>query len=564
MKRFVQTFITLLIIAGIYLVWASFKPATVVLPVKAPLNATDIFDNHLFLTGIASASSLQTPSYTIKSLILPHHQIAAPLIATGVRLASLTQNPKVILLFGPNHLDTGPCEVQSSTNSWNTPFGQVDNDPALINDLVQKGLVCLNDTLIQEEHSISVPISYLKYYFPNSRVIILSLKNKLDNQKIIQLAEQINSHAEISLVVASIDFAHGVDSPTAQRNSDLIKAAIENDDEKNIQDLSSQFIDSPSSLLLLLNINRLRALKESHFLMQTDATEYLTIEPKLTTGYQLVAFAKETPSTDINLFFTGDVMLGRSIHSFYKKQIDPFWPFSPSIVKALTDADLSIINLESPFAENCTPTDSGMKFCAESSQIESLIHSGIDIANLANNHIGNQGLTGIQFTTNLLEKNNFGVIGLQKPFFKTVKNQKIAFVSFNDIPPFEPGVSKLSESFLVDQINQATASAKIVIAIFHWGVEYQSKPSSRQVRFAHLAIDSGASAVIGHHPHWVQSSETYKGKPIFYSLGNFIFDQFWSANTKKGLTVRLTISPFGKITTKEIPISISTTGEPSF
>ena len=78
-----------------------------------------------------------------------------------------------------------------------------------------------------------------------------------------------------------------------------------------------------------------------------------------------------------------------------------------------------------------------------------------------------------------------------------------------------------------------------MIVSIHWGVEYEQSPTERQEMFAHLAVDSGASVVLGHHPHVVQPVEEYKDGYVFYSLGNFVFDQMWSEETRNGLIARI-------------------------
>ena len=76
----------------------------------------------------------------------------------------------------------------------------------------------------------------------------------------------------------------------------------------------------------------------------------------------------------------------------------------------------------------------------------------------------------------------------------------------------------------------------------HAGIEYTRAPNQAQMTFAHMAIDDGADMVIGAHPHWVQPIEKYKGKYIFYSLGNFVFDQDFSTDTMQGLALKIQIS----------------------
>ena len=78
------------------------------------------------------------------------------------------------------------------------------------------------------------------------------------------------------------------------------------------------------------------------------------------------------------------------------------------------------------------------------------------------------------------------------------------------------------------------AGADVVVVMPHWGVEYTAPPYGTQQRLGRAAIDAGADMVIGDHPHWVGAMEVYKGKPIWYSLGNFVFDQTWSIPTRRG------------------------------
>jgi poly-gamma-glutamate synthesis protein (capsule biosynthesis protein) len=105
---------------------------------------------------------------------------------------------------------------------------------------------------------------------------------------------------------------------------------------------------------------------------------------------------------------------------------------------------------------------------------------------------------------------------------------------------------------LVCDANNSPQVSKDVIALkpkvdflivsMHMGIEYTRTPTQAQKNFAHNAVDSGADFVVGAHPHWVQTPEQYQGKWIFYSLGNFVFDQMWSTETREGLTIKLSLS----------------------
>lgn len=276
---------------------------------------------------------------------------------------------------------------------------------------------------------------------------------------------------------------------------------------------------------------------------------------------------------NIVLVAAGDVMLGRSINYKSVTSNNFTWYFDKT-AEVFRSADIALINLESPLVENCPLTNEGMKFCADIRNIEGLKFAGIDIAGLANNHMFNYGADGIATTKQLLENAGINAIGLSQPVYKKIKGTRFAFLAYNDTgaggpeiaTPFTPGELRLTPGVFAafQEIAAAKNQADIVIVSFHWGQEYAAQPSKRQKELAYLAIDSGADVVIGHHPHWVQPIEMYKEKLIAYSLGNFIFDQFWSEKTREGLALRFTFLGKKLINHESLPIKINNSGQPSF
>lgn len=273
---------------------------------------------------------------------------------------------------------------------------------------------------------------------------------------------------------------------------------------------------------------------------------------KIATGTPVVTFIA-----------AGDVMLGRSINYRSAKQNNFVWPFEKT-ASVLSEADIAFINLESPFVENCPLTNAGMIFCSDKKGIGGLIFSGIDIVNIANNHMGNFGADGIKQTRQLLEDNNMSSIGTADGVvFRTVNTIRFGFLGYNDFAS-PAGISQANKEKIATDIAGAKAKADIVVASFHWGEEYTDKPSKRQQELAHLAIDNGADLIIGHHPHWVQPVEKYKDKLTVYSLGNFVFDQGWSQKTKEGIVGKFEFSKTELTNYELLPVLINDFGQPSF
>jgi len=249
----------------------------------------------------------------------------------------------------------------------------------------------------------------------------------------------------------------------------------------------------------------------------------------------LKSFFSPTPcQKEIIIAAVGDIGLGREVNWQIQQHNDPTFPFQKT-AEILKKADLTIGNLEGPLIENCPLTRTGMKFCGDPKNAEGLMFAGLDLINLANNHISNYGSEGINQTIKVLKNHQIDYFDPEKIAFKKINGLTIAFLGFDDI------VRHVNEEKLVQKIQEAKNQASLVILNFHWGTEYQSQPNKRQRYLAHLAIDHGADLIIGHHPHVLQPGEYYQNKLILYSLGNFVFDQMWSQETRLGAIALITI-----------------------
>lgn len=265
----------------------------------------------------------------------------------------------------------------------------------------------------------------------------------------------------------------------------------------------------------------------------------------------------------VTILLTGDVMLGRTVNENTLRSGHPDWPFL-YVKDVMQSADITYINLEGPLIKDCEQTNSGMKFCGDIRNVEGLASAGVDVASVANNHSLNYGPSGLAETLDGLGKSGISQVGAGSlPTVIERKGHKYIFLSFNDIGRFY-GINQADPDSISSQIKKAKELGGLVIVSFHFGNEYESVPTSRQIQFAHLSVDSGADLVIGAHPHWVQTKETYLGKPIYYSLGNFVFDQEWSDGTKNGLVLRLTFRGNKLISTEELPVFIKNYGQPSW
>jgi len=259
----------------------------------------------------------------------------------------------------------------------------------------------------------------------------------------------------------------------------------------------------------------------------------------------------------LSLVAVGDIMLSRGVAMQIQENKDPGQPFD-HMEEYLQRGDITFGNLEGPITEGRKIEIPEMIFRADPGVENALKNAGFDILSLANNHTMDFGARGLIDTMTLLNKAGIKHTGAGKkrmqaytPVFLEVKGIKTAFLAFNDpsvLPGSHrlagngPGTAILDRALAVKAIKEAGERADFVIVSMHAGTEYIEEPDRLQYRFAHLFIDAGADLIVGHHSHVVQRVEKYKGKYIIYSLGNFVFDQMWSRDTREGLIAKIYIS----------------------
>lgn len=296
-----------------------------------------------------------------------------------------------------------------------------------------------------------------------------------------------------------------------------------------------------------------------------NLADYLTQKLKLKT------------KTQTNLFAVGDIMLSRHVYTITSGTGNYDYPFLKTY-QQIKSADISFANFEAPIFNQGLPVTEGMSFKVEPKMTSGIKFSGFDILSLANNHFGNQGQAGMLYTTKYLKKSNINYCGGGKddkeayaPAYITRNNLKFAFLCYTDqridpriAGPNKPGNAMMYFPKLKEGIALAKKNADIVIVSMHSGTEYTPDPYINQIKFAHSAINYGANIVIGHHPHVVEAIEIYKGRPILYSLGNFIFDQMWSTETTQGITANITFTDKEISKIDILPIKIHNYAQPYF
>ncbi|MDO8572074.1 MAG: CapA family protein, partial [bacterium] len=241
--------------------------------------------------------------------------------------------------------------------------------------------------------------------------------------------------------------------------------------------------------------------------------------------------------------------------------------------------DIVFGNLEAPITKGREVKVGEMSFRVNPGTEIALKDAGFTIVSLANNHSKNFGEKGLIDTFSYLKNSGIAYVGAghekeaYAPVYLEKKGIRFAFLAYNDhdvVPSsYRASGKRIGTAFMdvkrmVVGVQEAKKNADIVVVSMHSGTEYVVKPNKSQVSFARAAVDAGADLVIGHHPHVVQSMEIYKGKYIFYSLGNFVFDQMWSQDTREGLVVKFNFTKEGVHSFDLKPVLIHNFAQPEF
>ena len=250
------------------------------------------------------------------------------------------------------------------------------------------------------------------------------------------------------------------------------------------------------------------------------------------------------------VLFGGDMLFDRSVRTaIVEKGGDYIFSCIDSV---LDDADMVIANLEGPITSTSSKSagsavggKNNYTFTFATSTAALLARHNIRIVNIGNNHILNFGAWGLDETKRYLDAAGVGYFGDSMIYHTVVNGVPLAFINYNEFAPIEHtnvlGYVSMS-STTVRQIREARAAGKLPVVYTHWGIEYATTSSAYSRELAHSFIDAGAEVVIGSHPHVVEEHETYNGKNIYYSLGNFIFDQYWNDDVRNGLLLRVEFS----------------------
>lgn len=238
--------------------------------------------------------------------------------------------------------------------------------------------------------------------------------------------------------------------------------------------------------------------------------------------------------------FVGDVLLARNVE-FLMREKSVNYPFNGLDLSSLNLSSAVIGNFEAAIPAEHTPTPIGMiDFSVATENITGLTKAGFTHMSLANNHSFDFGSADLSNTQEKLS-GEVSVFGHPKEvtdeYFEIIEvsNQRVALIGIN-------ALHEVNDKELEKTLKQASAKSDFQIIYIHWGEEYALRHSEGQESLAKKLVQRGADLIVGHHPHVVQGIDLIDNVPVFYSLGNYVFDQYFSKDVQEGLVVSLTLN----------------------
>lgn len=270
---------------------------------------------------------------------------------------------------------------------------------------------------------------------------------------------------------------------------------------------------------------------------------------------------------DTTILFTGDVLFANAFQAGYDAG-GIGGVISEELLGELKSADILMVNNEFPFSDRGTPMENKQfTFRCSPSYVKALSEMGVDVVSLANNHTLDYGKDALSDTFAALDGAGILYGGAGENVERAeelqvieVNGKKFGFLAVSRVIPetswkvenSAPGIfSCYDDTRLIELVKEAKKTCDFVAVYPHWGVEYKETPESYQTQIAKRCIEAGADVIVGSHTHCLQGVGLIQGKPVFYSLGNFIFGQ----QIEKSAVVKVTVKENGETSFQMLPVS---------
>ena len=543
--------------AGVVLVLAACRPAIAApsCPDAGEYHASIYPSPDLFQGAIAREEAYTPPSLKITGITVPHHLVAAHLIARGFKAASGKAYSRVILL-APDHFFGSRKPFATTPASFETPLGPVETDREAVRTLLADDRV-ESSCLFRREHGIQALLPFMRQYLPAAKLvpIAISLKaNRADWDRLVELLSPLAD--DDTLIVQSTDFSHYHPHEKARLFDQQVLNVIASGSLEVLLKLHQpDHLDSLGSMYVQLSLQAARHNASPLVIASENQQQYTHRRVQETTSYIAMLFARLEDGVFAHEDGAEVAYLGGDTH------------FGRGMTLALADADAAdrvaeavlsrthghplVVNLEGVILPNVPDGLPHLTLAMpEDMTIDWLQRLNVAGVSLANNHAMDLGDSGLAETLEALQRS--GIPAIRQG--ERLDLGKLSIVGLSDLDSNGPPFTKLATPALLDRLIVPDAT-RPVAAFVHWGREYAAEATPRELYLADEIRLRGVPLIVGAHPHVADENlaPLSGGETLMaYSLGNFLFDQ--SASKSSGSLLEVRVFEQGTFFARRLPL----------
>jgi poly-gamma-glutamate synthesis protein (capsule biosynthesis protein) len=513
-------------------------------------------DARPFLRSIHTATRPRLGLARITGLTVPHHLLAADLIAEGFHAAARMRPDRIVILL-PDHFGAARRPAATTTRGFRTVLGPVAVDRVAAQDLLRSGLV-EDSELFRVEHALGALLPYVRHFFPGIPIVPVALALGSRREEWDELTTLLTPLVgDATLVIQSTDFSHYLPHGlAAQRDQEVLHVLAAGDATAVAHLVQPDHTDSKGAQYVQMRLQERRFHARPIVLANRSSAEYGAGTSK-TTSYVVQVYARELAdriviaddaARDRTFCFAGDTFFGRFVAKYLAR---------PDVaervakrLRALLDGCKLIVNLEGVVVPSVPDVPATVLAMPSRPTVEWLRRLGVVAVGIANNHARDLGDAAYAEMVRSLEAAGIRVLRHGRvedlgPF------RVLALTDLENAPVLRTNVigGKEIESIV------ASASRPPLFAFLHWGTEYEARPGARERALLAEFHRAGVQAVVGAHPHRASRRlvALAGGEMVaVHSLGNFLFDQ---RGTKvSGAVLQVTFYPQGTFFSRLVPL----------
>jgi AmmeMemoRadiSam system protein B len=512
-----------------------------------------------FLRSIHATAQIKIPRQKVSGITVPHHLLAADLIAHAFWVAEGESYDKIIILF-PDHFKKTRLPFATTLRDFQTAFGIVrTNQPDTARLLAHRGLVEVSD-LFEKDHGIGAILPYVRHFFPDVTIVPIAVALGSQKAQWDQLVSALGGIVtDKTLIIQSTDFSHYLPPHEAfQRDQEVLNILSAGDLDAVSNLVQPKHLDSRGAQYVQMRLQREHFQSRPVVILNRNSQAYSDRPESETTSYVVQVYPARESKPVVRQYqnassktycFVGDTFFGRHMLDLVASA-DRARRLLAEMKSVLNGCPL-IVNLEGVLIEEM-PSNLGKTMLAMPAKlsIEWLKALNVVAVSVANNHVRDLGEAPFQEMMGMLAA--AGIRVLRHGDVQDLGSFRV--VALTDLNSTGERRTDLIGRDDIDRLTQASAAPPL-FAFLHWGAEYEERPGARELELADGLRRGAVSLIVGAHPHRASPAiESLAGgaTQLVYSLGNFLFDQ--RSELVSGTLLEVTLFDQGTFFTRLIPL----------